>query len=365
MTFHWPWLLTAAVVIPVAIGAYVRSERRKRKYAVQFASLSLIREALPRSSRWRRHLPFALLLVAIASLVVAMGRPQTTVPVPRSQTSIILTLDVSRSMCSTDVKPNRLAAAEKAADSLIRQQVGGTRIGIVAFSGAAQILVSPTTDTKKLTTAVHDLTTGGGTAIGNGILAAIDAISRVNRSVAPSTVNVNAPDGQSAGSGKQYQPDIIVVLTDGANNRGVDPQVAAAQAAGRKVRVYTIGFGTDDPGALVGTRDQLGPDPYGGGGRFGGGGFGGGFGGGGGPGGGNPSRFVNEDQQALEAISSATGGTAFRAASAQQLLDVFRKLPSRVVVQHQEREVSVIFVGTGALLALLALGVSMRWNRSP
>jgi Ca-activated chloride channel family protein len=369
MTFRWPWLLAAAAVIPVAIGAYVWSERRKRKYAVQFASLSLIREALPRSSRWRRHVPFALLLVAVASLVLAMGRPQATVPVPRSQTSIILALDVSRSMCSTDVTPNRLAAAEKAADTLIEQQVGGARIGVVAFSGFAQILVPPTTDAKKLTTAIHDLTTGvGGTAIGNGILAAIDAISRVNGAVAPSTVNLGGGTRQSAASGKQYQPDIVVVLTDGANNRGVDPQIAAAQAAARKVRVYTIGFGTDNPGALVCTRDQLGSDPYGGG-RFGGGGFGGGFGGGGpgggGPGGGNVSRFVNEDQQALEAISNATGGTAFRAASAQQLLNVFRKLPSRVVVQHEKKEVGVIFVGAGALLALLALGLSMRWNRSP
>jgi Ca-activated chloride channel family protein len=296
-----------------------------------------------------------LLLAAIASLVIATARPQADVPVAKSRTSIILVLDVSRSMCSTDVTPNRLSAAQKAARSLIEEQIGAARVGVVDFSGAAQILVHPTNDTKQLVDAIDQLTTGNGTAIGGGILAGIDAISTVNPDIAPSTVNLHAKAGN--GSGK-FAPDIIVLLTDGANNRGVDPQVAARQAADRGIRVYTVGFGTDNPGALLCTRQQLGPDPFGD--RFGGGGggFGGGFNGG-------ASRFISSDQEALRRIAKETGATAHRASSANELLQVFHQLPARVVHQTEHREISVVFLGGGALLALLALALSMRWSVFP
>jgi Ca-activated chloride channel family protein len=359
MTFRWPWLLAVLLIVPIAIAVYVWLERRKRKYAVRFASLSLIRDAVPRHSRWRRHLPFALLLVAVASLVFAMARPATSVPVPKSKTSIMLTLDVSRSMCSTDVTPNRLAAAQSAAKALIEKDQG-VRFGIVEFSSEPQLIVAPTTDTHRLDDAIDSLQVGGGTAIGSGILESIDALSKVNPEIAPSTVNVGKSSSGTNGS-KGYQPDIVVLLTDGANNRGVDPSVAAAQAADRRVRVYTVGFGTDNPGELVCTRNQLGSDPFGGG--FGGGGFGGGGFAGGGFGGNGSSRFVDADQQALQDIAHTTGGLAFRAASADQLLKVFRQLPARVHIQTERHEISVLFVGVGALLAILALGLSLRWNR--
>src|SRR5688572_26680047 len=122
--------LVGLVIIPIAIAIYVWMQRRKRKYAVQYASLSLIREAKPGSSRWRRHVPFALLLASVAALVVAFARPETTVTVPEGRTSIILALDVSRSMCSTDVDPNRLAVAQQAAKEFVDGQPEGTRLGI-------------------------------------------------------------------------------------------------------------------------------------------------------------------------------------------------------------------------------------------
>jgi Ca-activated chloride channel family protein len=357
MTFRWPFLLPVLLIVPIAIVVYVWLERRKRKYAVTFASLSLIRDAVPKHSRWKRHLPFALVLLAVASLVIAMARPQTVVPVPKSSTTIMLVFDVSRSMCSTDVTPNRLAAAQTAARALVEKEAGA-KVGIVEFSSDAQILVPPTADTSKLVDAINSLQVGGGTAIGNGILAAIDAISSVNPKVAPSTANVKGSTGTPS-KNQAFAPDIVVLLTDGANNRGVDPSVAAAQAAARKVRVYTIGFGTDNPGDLVCTRNQLGSDPFGD--RFGGfRGFGGG-----GFGGNAASRFVDADQQALVAIAQATGGTAFRAASSEKLLKVFRSLPEHVTVQKEHREISVAFVGAGIVLMLLALGLSLRWNRYP
>jgi Ca-activated chloride channel family protein len=354
--FRWPWLLLALAVVPLALALYLAWQRRRRKYAVRFASLSLLRDAVPRRGRWRRHVPFALLLAAVACLVVATARPTLETRVDSSRTSIILTLDESRSMCSTDVKPNRLAAAGKAASQLVGKEHGAVRIGLVVFSGAAQIAVPPTTDVGRLQSALRSLTVGeGGTAIGSGILTAIDAIAEVDHSVAPSGVRV--PDATAPPRGS-FAPDIVVVLTDGANNRGVDPGQAAAQAAARRVRVYTIGFGTDDPGAFSCTREQLGDSPTG----F---GFGGGFGGGGFGGFGNANRFSVEDQAALEKIAGATGAKAFRAQSAQQLLHVFRSLPAHVESSTERHEVSVAFVAAGALLALLALALSTRWNRFP
>jgi Ca-activated chloride channel family protein len=355
MTFRWPWLLVALAIVPVALGAYLAWQRRRRKYAVRFASLSLLRDAVPRRGRWRRHAPFALLLVAGACLVVAMARPTLERRIDSSRTSIILTLDESRSMCSTDVDPNRLAAAGKAASELVRKEHGAVRIGLVIFAGAAQIAVPPTTNTGRLLAALRALTVGeGGTAIGSGILTAVDAISEIDHSIAPSGVNVGKTTTPPTGS---FAPDIVVVLTDGANNRGVDPGEAAAQAAARRVRVYTIGFGTDNPGSFSCTRDQLGDST--------GFGFGGGFGGGAGFGFGNSSRFSVEDQAALEKIAATTGAKAFRAQSAQDLLQVFRTLPAHIESSTERREISVGFVAAAVVLALLALGLSMRWNRFP
>ena len=190
--FLWPFALIGLVLPLIVIAAYFWTRRRRRKYAVTFASLSLIKQAQPERSRWRRLVPAALLLAAIAALVLATARPQALLATSRSDTSIILTIDVSRSMCSTDVSPNRLAAAEAAARKFVDDQPGGTRMGLVAFAGSAQILVPPTSDRDKLHEAIDGLTTSIGTAIGNGVLTSIDALSRVNPDIAPSTVKAHA-----------------------------------------------------------------------------------------------------------------------------------------------------------------------------
>jgi Ca-activated chloride channel family protein len=361
MSFSWPLALVSLAVIPVLIAGYWWLQRRRRRFALRYASLSLIREAVPRRSRWRRHLPFALLVAALASLMMATARPKAVVEVPLSRTSIILALDVSRSMCSTDVDPNRLTVAQEAARAFVEDQAQGTRLGIVAFAGFAELVVPPTTDTDVLLDAIDNLTTALGTVIGNATLESVDAIAEINPDVAPSTLDLATGAGGEPLAG-EYVPDIVVLLTDGANSRGIDPILAAEQASDRRVRVYTIGFGTTEPVAMVCTRQQLGGDLFDdqvGGGRFGGGGSGAGAVGGG------FRRFLVIDEPTLQSIAELTGGNYYRAEDADQLSEVFADLPTQVELQEEEVEVSVAFAIAGAFLVVAAVGLSLAWNRYP
>lgn len=355
-----PWLLLLLLLVPLILAAYVWLLRRRRKFAVRYSSLSLIREALPKRARWRQHLPFALFLLGLTSLLTAVARPAALIEVPLSRTTIILALDVSRSMCATDVPPNRLAVAQDAALAFIDDQVDGTQIGVVAFADFAELIVPPTTDKEVLRDAIGNLTTALGTAIGSATLKSIDAIAEINTAVAPSGLNLQVEDSELDPNPNQpYQPDIIVLLTDGANSQGPLPIDAAQQAVDRRVRIYTIGFGTEDPGQMVCTQRQLGSDAFEGGfGRFGGGGFGGG-------GGGNFRRYVVIDEETLQAVADMTGGDYYRAENADQLLDVFLSLPTQIVLQKDTLEISVFFAALGAVLATAAMGLSLWWNRYP
>ncbi|UCC54224.1 MAG: VWA domain-containing protein, partial [Anaerolineaceae bacterium] len=227
MNLLWPWYLSLLLLIPLLIAVYIWILRRRRRFAIRYSSLSLIRQAIPKRSRWRRHLPFALFLLALSSLTIAMSRPQAEVEVPLSRTTIILALDISRSMCATDVEPNRLTVAQDAALAFIEDQVAGTQIGIVAFADFAEIVVAPTSDKEVLKEAVENFTTSLGTAIGSATLKSIDAIAEINTAVAPSGVNLSAENDEPGTAENGYQPDIIVLLTDGANSRGPLPLDAA------------------------------------------------------------------------------------------------------------------------------------------
>src|SRR5512142_2930603 len=337
MSFSWPWALFALLVIPLVFAVWWLTRRRRRRAVVRVTSIALVRAAVPGRSSWRRRIPPALLALGLAVLAVGAARPQATVPVPSSSATIMLALDVSGSMCSTDVKPNRITAAEQAAADFIKSQTGGPRIGLVAFASTAVVLVQPTTDTKQLTNALGGLSPSFGTAIGEGILTSLDAIAQVDPSVPPTGAAVS----RTRGAG--YADDVIVVLTDGSNNRGIDPQTAAKQAAGRGVRVFTIGYGTDSPAPLACSSDQFGGfgGSLGGGGGAGGGGVlgSGGFGGqagGGGFSGGNP---LEADYSALMHISKTTGGTFYRAQDASQLSRALARLPAgfTIVRRHVDR----------------------------
>jgi Ca-activated chloride channel homolog len=363
MSFAWPWALVALAAGPALLAVLWVRARRRRHMAVRVSNAAVIRAAVPPRARWKRRIPLALLVAALAALGFAAARPTAHVTVARSATSVLLAIDVSRSMCSTDVSPNRLVVAKEAARTFIGNQDDGTRIGIVAFAGFAGLVVPPTTDTDRLIDAVDRLSTSRGTAIGMAILASIDAIAEYNRDVAPTGVALGAapppsdPTAPPLPTG-DYQPDTIVVLTDGANTEGVLPIVAAQEAAARRVRVYAIGFGTTEPSQPVCNIDQLGGDladaePFD---------LGPPGAGGGGPGG---RRFLQIDEETLQGVADLTGGQYFRAEDADQLDDVFRRLPNEVVRQQVDEELSVWFVLAAAVLAAAAIGLSLWWNRYP
>jgi Ca-activated chloride channel family protein len=356
--FGLPYLLVGLLAVPALLALYLWQLRRRRRRAVRFPDVALLRTILPRQRTWRRHVPLALVLAALALVSVAGARPQVRAQVPLASSAVILAVDVSGSMCSTDVEPNRLAAAQEAVRRFIDHQDDRTRIGLVVFSGFAQLAVAPTTDHRQLLDAVNGLTTGRGTTIGAAILKSIDAIAEINPDVAPS--DAVAPDGQQdpapgppAPRSTRTAPEIVVLLTDGANTRGVTPEAAAVQAAARGVRVYPIGFGTTNPTQMVCTREQLG------GGFFDGpprglGGF---------------DRDLRNllvvDEDALRTVAQTTGGKYFKAKDADQLQGVLDDLPRHVDVQERDVDVSSAFAGLAVLALLAGLALAGRWAVHP
>ncbi len=347
MEWLWPWFLLLLGLIPVLIGAYIWILRRRRKFAVRYSSLSLVREALPKRSSFRRHFPFALFLLALASLILALARPVSATRVPSGQSTIILTIDVSRSMRQRDISPSRLAAAQQAALSFIRRQPANTQIGIVAFSGYADMILQPTTDHDAQRSAIESLTLGRRTAIGSGIYEAINAIAEATHSVLPVMTGTESQLDVTPMPEGQYIPAIIVLLTDGVTTTGPMPRDAAQEAIKRGIRIYTIGFGTKEGDPSFGFGQQRG-----GGGAFGGSGglgFGGWF-----------QRGI--DEETLRDVAQMSGGKYYTATSADELQAVFERLPTNLITKKETIEVSVFFVAVGALLAVIAVGLALLWN---
>jgi Ca-activated chloride channel family protein len=313
---------------------------------------------LPRRKRWQRHLPIALVLASLVALGLAAGRPHMERNVPYARTSIILALDVSGSMCATDVKPNRLSVAQEATRQFVDDQPDDVRMGLVVFSGFAELAVPPTTERSELMATIDEVTTGRGTAIGAAMLKGLDAIAEVNPAVQPVGDVYEFDDSPTAGAAPggptprsdDYVADIIVLLTDGRNTRGIEPLEAVPHAIERRVRVYTIGFGTTQPSERACTRKQLGGQVFGGQGF----GFGAGFGG-----------FLVADAPTLKAVAERTGGSYHAAEDADQLREVFAELPKEVATQRQPTEITWMLASLGALLAAAALAASIRWSPYP
>jgi Ca-activated chloride channel homolog len=350
MTFLWPGLVALLVLLPILVGIYAWSQRRRQPVAARYPSLALIRAASPGSSRLRRHLPFALLALAIAAIAVALGRPSVVLSVPANGTTVILAMDVSGSMCSTDIQPTRLHVAQEAATRFVDRESNRSRVGIVAFSSFAAIIEPPTTDRQTLVDAIASLNTGRRTAIGSAIVASIDAISEADPRVPPSVVDGRpgiAPPPVAPGD---YASAIIVVLTDGESNSGPDPVVAARQAADRGLRVYTIGYGTEFGGSISSAcrlnlpgQEPTGGPPTGGGSQF--------------------RRGI--DEETLIAVADITDGEYYPAESADELARVFDALPTSEITENEVVEVSVAFVGLGALLCSAALLLARHWRPLP
>lgn len=354
MGLLWPTYLLLLAAIPLVVLAYALVQRRRRRFAVHYSSLSLIRQAMPSGMRWRRHLPFVLLVLALALLILAMSRPFANVTVASSRTTVMLALDVSLSMCADDIYPNRLTVAQDAAERFIESQEPGTHVGIVAFAGIAQLIVPPTTDRGILKDAVSNLTTARMTAVGSAITRSLDALAEINPNIPATRVySVPLEDRQDSFTEDNMQPDVIVLLTDGASNRGVFPLVAAQAASDRGVRVYTIGFGTTTPSLLQCTPEQLGSDDLAN--RIGRGGFGR-FG---------RIGFLQLDEQTLMSVAEMTGAEYYLAESADELIEVFATIPVQFRKNTVRVEVSAVFTALAALLALVAVALGLRWNPLP
>jgi Ca-activated chloride channel family protein len=323
MTWESPqrlWLLLAVAALAVA---YVLMQRRRSRYAVRFTNLKLLDRVAPKRPQWRRHVPASLFLAMLALLSVGFARPQDDVRVPRERATVIVAVDVSRSMLADDVDPDRLTAARNAAREFVANLPAKFNVGLVAFAGDASVYVAPTTDRNALTAGIDRLSGDGvgraGTAIGDAISTSLDEIRNLD-----------------AAAEQDTPPARVVVLSDGANTAGQDPATAAGQAGELGVPVDAISFGTEN-GTITG-------------------------GGANGPGaGGGGSQRVPVDGQTLQAVARTTGGHYFAAGDADELRDAYADIGSSVGYQTQRQDVSARFIGFGLVFAALAAFASMLW----
>ena len=348
MTFADPILLLGLLVVPTALVLYRLVQRRRSRYAVRFTNVDLLGNLVPRTPAWRRHVPPALYVVAMAALVLALARPSMAVQVPREEATIILTMDVSGSMEATDVSPTRLAAAQQAANDFVNQVPAGIKVGVVAFSTAPRVVIGPTVDRAAVHQAIGGLRALGGTALGDAITTSLEAAGLDLSSVttSPTATPTPAPSasalpsaGASGDPGTKEAPVIAtVLLSDGKNSTGeMEPLPAAEIAAALNVPIYTIALGTAD-GVVTVPDDQ----------------------------GQLHTLNVPPDTETLAAIAETTGGRAFQAPTAQDLAEIYQSLGSRIGYTTEEREVTQWFAAGGLLLVMAGAGLAAHWfNRFP
>lgn len=341
MNFLWPQNLWFLLVLPLLVLAYLWLLRRKKKMAVRYASLSIVKEALGKGPQLRRHVPPALFLLALTAMLLAAARPVAVVTLPSNQQTIILAMDVSGSMRATDVQPSRLVAAQNAAKSFLAELPRHVKVGIVAFAGSAQVAQLPTTNREDLVTAIDRFQLQRATATGNAIVISLatlfpDAgIDLQSLQTGRERQRGFAIDGEKKEK-KEFQPvapgsytsAAIIMLTDGQRTTGVDPIDAAKLAADRGVRVYTVGIGTVD-GETIGFEGW--------------------------------SMRVRLDEETLKAIAQKTSAEYFYAGTAHDLKKVYDTLSSKLTVEKKETEVSALLAMAAAVLALLSAGLSLLW----
>ena len=340
MTFLWPQFLWLMAALPLLVLLYVWLLRRKKKLAVRYASLSIVREAMGAGQTMRRHIPPALFLLAMAAMLIAAARPMAVVVLPSNQQTIILAMDVSGSMRAADVLPNRLVAAQEAAKSFIKDLPRSVKVGVVAFAGSAQVAQLPTTNHEDLVTAIDSFQLQRATATGNAIVVSLatlfpDAGIDVEQFSSPSRQRGAAID-QNEKKLKDFTPvapgsftsAAIIMLTDGQRTTGVDPLDAAKAAADRGVRIYTVGVGTVD-GETIGFEGW--------------------------------SMRVRLDEDTLKNIANMTRADYYYAGTAADLKQVYQGLSTRLIVEKKETEISALFAAAGALLVVLAAGLSVWW----
>jgi len=334
MSFVWPLALLSLVLVPLAIALYVLAQTRRPKYAARFTNLDLLANVVDKSPNWRRHLPAALSLLALAALLVSLARPEWEHKVPKEEATVVLVTDISGSMTATDIEPTRMAAAQGAGRTLVEELPEGFRISLVTFSAGVRTVVAPTTDKELITAAIDALTPVGGTAMGDGILEGI-AASKLN-----TTVEAAGDPGAPAPSRADGEdpPVIMVLLSDGANTLGqADPIEAAEAAAEQGIPIFAIALGTENGVATV-TDNQ----------------------------GRQRTLRVPPDEETLQEIAAITDGKFFSAPSADDLKSIYEDLGSRIGYDTETTEITVGFAAAAAVLVMLAGGLSLLWfNRFP
>ena len=346
MRFIWTemlWLLPAA---PALVVAYVLLLRRRKKAAVRFASVALVRSAIGRGNFLRRHLPPMLFLLAMIAVILGVARPQTRMTLPSMHQTVILAVDVSLSMGAEDVDPNRITAAQAAAKAFIEERPADLRVGLVAFGGNAILVQPPTTNREDLLAAIDRFELQRGTATGSALYASLAALipdsgidlqsleikwesvrnprdaSQYVRPRPAMTEAAPVPPGS-------YNSGAIILMSDGFKTVGPEPLDAARVVSERGVRVFTVGFGTKEGGMVRGDGWAI---------------------------------YVRLDEKTLQAIADMTRGAYFHASTADDLKEVYRNLNSRLVMERKDVEITFLFIAAAAVLLLASLVLSAVWS---
>jgi Ca-activated chloride channel family protein len=320
MEFREPLLLLGLLLVPLAVVAYVLAQRRRRRFAVRYTNVDVL-AAVAGKGRLR-HLPALLALLALATLLVAIARPERTVAAERREATVVMVTDSSGSMLATDVRPNRLTAAKEAARVLVDKLPRDFRIGLVSFGSQAEMQVEPTTDRRRVLASLHALEVHGATAMGDGLALGLDA--------------ARAPVDDGLG-GTRRLPAALVLLSDGASTRGSDPIDVAQRAKRLGVRVFAVALGTSR--GVLETQRQDGSvrrEP------------------------------VPPDTLTLQEIARESGGRYFNAPDARRLESIYAGIGSRLSTRPEKQEVTAAFAGGGLLLLLGGMALSLlRGGRLP
>lgn len=345
MRFLWSDMLWLLALIPLAVGGYVYALKRRKKTALRYASLMLVRGAVGPGQWLRRHLPALLIVTAMTCALLGAARPTAVFTLPNERQTIVLAMDVSRSMRATDVKPSRLGAAQEAVKAFVADLPSTVHVGIVTFAGTAAIVQTPTQDREELTAAVDRFQLQRQTAIGSGLLTALalllpDAGIDLEEDSFDSTFSRAAGAKPLAGVDRPARNDVkpvppgsynagaIILMSDGRRTTGPDPLKAAKRAAERGVRVHTIGFGTRGGGPV--DFDEV-------------------------------TIYMQFDEETLKAIAAITAGEYSHAGSAEALHKVYKALTSKMVLERKETELTALFAAAAALFALMAAMLSLLW----
>ena len=345
MIFLWPQYLWLLLAVPLLVLVYVWLLRRKKKLVLRYASVAIVKQAIGGGLHWRRHVPPGLFLLALAAMLLAASRPLASITLPSVQKTIILAMDVSLSMAATDVKPNRMTAAQEAARAFLKDLPKNIRVAIVTFAGTAQLVQPSTLNREDLVAAIDRFQMQRGTAIGSGIVVSLaELFPDEGIDLGEMTYGGYGSNGQPRAKSldekktakKEFMPvapgsfdsAAILLLTDGRRTTGIDTQEAARMAANHGVRVYSVGLGTVD-GVVSGYEGM--------------------------------SFYMKLDEPSLKAVARVTQAEYFYAGTADTLKKVYEKLSSRMVVEKKEIEISGLLALVGAVLSIAAAVLSLLW----